>query len=75
MKDIIFRILAGLLAVLFVWFGFTLPLGEAIAPVTLGMLFAAHALLGKARIEVFFSRVLGTPSEATQKTGKGKRHW
>jgi hypothetical protein len=75
MKDVIFRILAGLLAVLFLWFGTTLPLGEAIAPVALGLLFAGHAVLGKARIEAFFSRVFGTPSKATQKTGKGKQEW
>jgi hypothetical protein len=62
-------------AVLSVWFGTTLPLGEAIAPVTLGLLFAAHAALGKARIKQFSSRVLGTPSKVTQKSGKGIQGW
>jgi hypothetical protein len=61
--------------VLFVWFGTTLPLGEAIIPVSLGLLFAAHAAIGKVRIEQLFSRVLGTPSEASQKTGRGKQRW
>lgn len=67
--------MAALPAVLFVWFGFTPPFGEGIAPVTLGPRFGAHALLGKARLEVFFSRVLSTPSQATQETGKGKQQW